>query len=205
MTGFFFYLTEPAEPATQSTWSGVVHPKQARAQYQALREQVTVGPWKWPIYSGFTSLPNPTTARVQLLIYQRVRGSKFGHLICHGNLFSKIPFFSDTSPRKCRTCYEFRPCDPGLQSVENHWHGQVNGFPAPKLGEKLSQESNIFGSIFGTQPQICTEYLRFTKINRNKRFKSHMGYMGLNMDPVEQAARTWVFWLGCFFLAPAWL
>jgi len=44
MTGFFFYLTEPAEPATQSTWSGVVHPKQARAQYQALREQVTVGP-----------------------------------------------------------------------------------------------------------------------------------------------------------------
>ena len=32
--------SEPAEPATQSTWSGVVHPKQARAQYQALREQV---------------------------------------------------------------------------------------------------------------------------------------------------------------------
>ena len=87
----------------------------------------------------------------------------------------------------------FAPVILVWQSVENHWHGQVNGFPAPKLGEKLSQESNIFGSIFGTQPQICTEYLRFTKINRNKRFKSHMGYMGLNMDPVEQAARTWVF------------
>ena len=34
------WLTEPAETATKHAWSGVVHPKQARAQYQALREQV---------------------------------------------------------------------------------------------------------------------------------------------------------------------
>ena len=34
------WLTEPAETATKYAWSGVVHPKQARAQYQALREQV---------------------------------------------------------------------------------------------------------------------------------------------------------------------
>ena len=29
-------------------------------------------PWKSPIFNGFTSLPTPTTARVELLIYQRV-------------------------------------------------------------------------------------------------------------------------------------
>ena len=81
--------------------------------------------------------------------YGFLRGSKFGHLICHGNLFSKIPFFGDTSPRKCRTCYEFRPCDPGLQSVENHWHGQVNGFPAPKLGEKLTKNPTYLDSYLG--------------------------------------------------------
>ena len=34
------WLIEPAESETKPTWSGVVHPKQARAQYQALREQV---------------------------------------------------------------------------------------------------------------------------------------------------------------------
>ena len=34
------WLTEPAETATKHTWSGVAHPKQARAQYQALHEQV---------------------------------------------------------------------------------------------------------------------------------------------------------------------
>ena len=34
------WLTEPAETATKHAWSGVVHPKQARAQYQALGEQV---------------------------------------------------------------------------------------------------------------------------------------------------------------------
>ena len=34
------WLIEPAEPSTQPPWSGVIHPKQARAQYHALREQV---------------------------------------------------------------------------------------------------------------------------------------------------------------------
>ena len=34
------WLTEPADTATKHAWSGVAHPKQARAQYQALREQV---------------------------------------------------------------------------------------------------------------------------------------------------------------------
>ena len=34
------WLIEPAEPPTQPPWSGVIHPKQARAQYHALREQV---------------------------------------------------------------------------------------------------------------------------------------------------------------------
>jgi len=34
------WLTEPTESETKPTWSGVVHPKQARTQYQALREQV---------------------------------------------------------------------------------------------------------------------------------------------------------------------
>ena len=33
-------LTEPVEPPTKSWWTGVIHPKQARAQYHALREQV---------------------------------------------------------------------------------------------------------------------------------------------------------------------
>jgi hypothetical protein len=31
-------------------------------------------PWKSPIVSGFTNLPTPTTARVELLIYWRVYG-----------------------------------------------------------------------------------------------------------------------------------
>ena len=34
------WLIEPAEPSTQPPWSGVIHPKQARTQYHALREQV---------------------------------------------------------------------------------------------------------------------------------------------------------------------
>ena len=34
------WLTEPIEPPTKSSWTGVIHPKQARAQYHALREQV---------------------------------------------------------------------------------------------------------------------------------------------------------------------
>ena len=34
------WLIEPADPSTQPPWSGVIHPKQARTQYHALREQV---------------------------------------------------------------------------------------------------------------------------------------------------------------------
>ena len=31
------WLTEPSEPPTKSSWTGVIHPKQARAQYHAFR------------------------------------------------------------------------------------------------------------------------------------------------------------------------
>ena len=34
--------------------------------------KLTVRPWTSPIFHGFTSLPTPMTARVELLIYQRV-------------------------------------------------------------------------------------------------------------------------------------
>ena len=34
------WLAEPADPATKPSWTGVIHPKQARAQYHALRDQV---------------------------------------------------------------------------------------------------------------------------------------------------------------------
>ena len=34
------WLIEPNEPSTRPPWAGVLHPKQARAQYHALREQV---------------------------------------------------------------------------------------------------------------------------------------------------------------------
>ena len=34
------WLIEPAEPSTQPPWFGVIHPKQARTQSHALREQV---------------------------------------------------------------------------------------------------------------------------------------------------------------------
>ena len=36
--------------------------------------KLTCWPWEWPICSGFTHLPTPTTARVELLIYQRLDG-----------------------------------------------------------------------------------------------------------------------------------
>ena len=34
------WLAEPVEPSTKPSWTGVIHPKQARTQYHALREQV---------------------------------------------------------------------------------------------------------------------------------------------------------------------
>ena len=34
------WLAEPVDPSTKPSWAGVIHPKQARTQYHALREQV---------------------------------------------------------------------------------------------------------------------------------------------------------------------
>ena len=34
------WLAEPVDPSTKPSWTGVIHPKQARTQYHALREQV---------------------------------------------------------------------------------------------------------------------------------------------------------------------
>ena len=38
--------------------------------------KLTVGPWKSPIFIEETSLPSPMTARVELLIYRRVPGTR---------------------------------------------------------------------------------------------------------------------------------
>ena len=54
-----------------SPWVSVIQIASPRSRGRC-RKMQTVGPWKWPIYSGFTSLPSPFSGRVELLIYWRV-------------------------------------------------------------------------------------------------------------------------------------
>ena len=130
--------------------------------------KLTVGPWKSPIFNGnYCSLPSPMTARVELLIYRRVPGTRCVFL---GDFSSEKPWFHQQrcllKPQTCRIYRRTRGFN-----CWNHKKMKVSSFGFKKVSK--AKHRVLGGTIFfWPSEKIGDFYTIMSRMGWNRRVNS---------------------------------